>query len=321
MSKSHDPKALEALVAAELLKAQPDAVVKAAEHAAARHKGAVLGVLFYGSCLRTGELDDKILDFYLIVPSYKAAYESRGLALANQLLPPNVFYDEFEHDGRTLRTKYNVISLDDMHRRVQHDCRNVSLWARFSQPMALLIAQDETAIKTVVAAVSQAVQTMIDAALPLCAPKESAAQIWTRAFGLTYGAELRSEPPGKGAEIYQMDQARYDRFFGPAIEALGVAHLFDNEGDGLPGLKALPCRKDRHRAQRQWRVRRLNGKVISFLRLIKASTTFDGGIDYLAWKIQRHSGVEIEISPWQRRHPVIAGLLHFYRLRRRGAFR
>ncbi len=47
----------------------------------------------------------------------------------------------------------------------------------------------------------------------------------------------------------------------------------------------------------------------------------DGGIDYLAWKITRHSGVEVAITPWQRRHPILAGLLLLPQLKRKGAVR
>jgi len=71
----------------------------------------------------------------------------------------------------------------------------------------------------------------------------------------------------------------------------------------------------------KWFLRRANGKFVSFSRLVKGAFTFDGGIDYLAWKISRHSGVEITPTPWQRRHPILAGLMLFIQLRRRGAFR
>ena len=45
-------------------------------------------------------------------------------------------------------------------------------------------------------------------------------------------------------------------------------------------------------------LRRINGKALSALRLMKAAFTFEGGADYLAWKIARHSGVEIELKAW-----------------------
>jgi hypothetical protein len=55
-------------------------------------------VLFYGSCLREKQLDGLMLDFYLIVSDYRAAYDKAlAGARANRLIPPNVF--PFEHDG------------------------------------------------------------------------------------------------------------------------------------------------------------------------------------------------------------------------------
>ena len=53
-----------------------------------------------------------MLDFYLIVSDYRAAYGKRWLAVANRLIPPNVFY--FEHDG--LVAKYAVLSEADFDR-------------------------------------------------------------------------------------------------------------------------------------------------------------------------------------------------------------
>ena len=41
------------------------------------------------------------------------------------------------------------------------------------------------------------------------------------------------------------------------------------------------------------------------LRLAKASATFAGGVDYIAWKINRHAGTDIQIKPWQRRWPLL----------------
>ena len=67
--------------------------------------------------------------------------------------------------------------------------------------------------------------------------------------------------------------------------------------------------------------RKLIGKLLSAARLVKASFTFDGGMEYLSWKIERHSGQRIELSDWQRRHPIIAGILLLPRLWRSNAVR
>jgi hypothetical protein len=60
---------------------------------------------------------------------------------------------------------------------------------------------------------------------------------------------------------------------------------------------------------------------LSVLRLAKASLTFAGGAEYIAWKINRHAGTSIELKPWQRRHPLLAGLSLLPRLLRSGAVR
>lgn len=63
------------------------------------------------------------------------------------------------------------------------------------------------------------------------------------------------------------------------------------------------------------------GKALTLLRLAKATTTFAGGIDYLAWKINRHAGTKISIKPWQRRWPILGALTLIPRLLRGGAVR
>src|SRR6185503_10362938 len=108
---------------------------------AAKHGAASRAVLFYGSCLREKQLDGLMLDFYLIVSDYHAAYDRRWLSVANRWIPPNVFH--FEHDGLT--AKYAVLSEDDFHRLNGPETRSVSVWARFAQPSRLAWVADESA--------------------------------------------------------------------------------------------------------------------------------------------------------------------------------
>ena len=291
----------------------PAAVLKAARDIASRYDGAVKGVLFYGSCLRTGEVEDKVLDFYVIVDSYADAYDKRWLSIANKLLPPNVFYHEIDHEGITMRSKYAILSWDDLRYRCGPECLNVSVWARFCQPCCPIVdgAND---VKTEFAEVlATAAVTMLQNALPLVNPSRESRDIWVRAFSQTYSAELRSERGGKGLEIYLLDQDRYDR-----MAPLVLEHLGESEE---PKYDKQPPRAPIIQSKTKWFLRKANGKFVSVMRLIKASMTFDGGIDYLAWKITRHSGVEIEITEWMRKWPVFAGLTLFWRLRSRGAFK
>src|ERR687895_558961 len=100
---------VEILTAAELARPVDPRVSAMAAAIARRYGPAARAVLFYGSCLRQRELDGLMLDFYLIVSDYRSAYDKRWLAIANRLIPPNVFL--FEKDG--LAAKYAVLSEAD----------------------------------------------------------------------------------------------------------------------------------------------------------------------------------------------------------------
>jgi hypothetical protein len=63
------------------------------------------------------------------------------------------------------------------------------------------------------------------------------------------------------------------------------------------------------------------GKLYSIARLAKASFTFAGGADYIAWKINRHSEATVRLKPWHRRHPLLAAISLLPRLLMSGAVR
>ncbi|HET9397795.1 MAG TPA: hypothetical protein VFO45_03165 [Sphingomicrobium sp.] len=284
--------ALRELVETELGLSVDPRVTAMAEAIARRHGQASRAVLFYGSCLREKQLDGLMLDFYLIVSDYRAAYDKRWLARANALIPPNVF--PVEHGG--LAAKYAVLSETDFHRLNGPETRNVSVWARFAQPARLVWAKDETARAKAIEAVARAAPTLLGAAQPF--PEGDELEPWRHAFSLTYSAELRAERKGRSGSIVDIDPDRYRRFLAPALSAI-----------------------DRSVPSGGWARRRIEGKLLSVVRLIKASATYAGGAEYIAWKISRHAGTKIELTPWQKRHPLLAAVSLLPRLLRSGAIR
>jgi len=282
---------LPTLVAAELAEPVDPRVAAMAAAIAGEYPGAARAVLFYGSCLRESALDGLMLDF----SSYREAYGRGWFALANKLAPPNVF--PFEHEG--LAAKYAVLSEADFLRENGPEAGTVSVWARFAQPSRLVWAKDEAARAAAVEAVARAAPTLIGFALPMTQDRRDALAVWRRGFELTYGSELRAERAAKPGSIVDMDPARYRRF----------------------AAAAMPLAKPAAKAARRWRKFRRKGKAMSLVRLAKATTTFAGGVDYLAWKINRHAGTRLVVKPWQRRWPILGALTLLPRLWRRGAIR
>jgi hypothetical protein len=128
--------------------------------------------------------------------------------------------------------------------------------------------------------------------------RADALDLWREAFALTYSAELRAERPGRAQSVVDLDADRYRRFGAAAMKLAA-------------GMNGGPS----------WRARRLQGKALSVLRLAKASATFAGGADYIAWKINRHAGTDIRLKPWQRRWPLLAAISLLPRLLKSGAVR
>lgn len=285
---------LRAFVAKELAVPVDDRVADFAHAIAARHPDAARAVLFYGSCLRERELSGLMLDFYLIVSDYKSAFGKSWLAAANALIPPNVFYAE--HDSMV--AKYAVLSEADFHRLNGPETSNVSVWARFAQPARLVWAKDEAARRRAIDSVARAAPTLLAAAGTI--EGETMLDRWRRAFALTYSAELRAERKGRAMSVVDHDPERYERLSPLAFAA----------ADELAG-----------RVSTRWRWRRIEGKLLSLARLAKATATFAGGPDYIAWKINRHAGTNIELSAWQRRHPLLAAVTLLPKLVKSGAVR
>lgn len=271
------------LVRQELLEPVDPRVSAMARAVAAKYGKASRAVLFYGSCLRQRELDGLMLDFYLIVSSYSETYGRSWLAPANRLIPPNVF--PFEYDGLT--AKYAVLSEDDFFRLNGPETRSVSVWARFAQPSRLVWFSDVAAQGRTVAAVARAAPTLLCSALSVLPNDQPPLDLWRAAFALTYSAELRAEKKERGQSVVDADPDRYLRFTAPALAA---------------------ARAEGRRRHVSWRRRRIEGKVLSVLRLAKASATFAGGAEYIAWKINRHAGTSIELKPWQKRWPLLAAV-------------
>lgn len=282
---------LQPLIAAELVQPVDPRVAAMAAALAARYPGAARAVLFYGSCLRTRDLDGQMLDFYLIVSDYRAAYGKRWLATANRLIPPNVF--PFAHEG--LAAKYAVLSLADLESLCGPEASAVSVWARFAQPSRLVWQADDAALGAVVSAIARAPATLLS-----LTPETAGEPLdrWREGFARTYGAELRAERAERPGSIVDFDPDYYRR----VSDAIGT----------IPSQPRLDAR---------WKRLRRNGKLLTLIRLAKASLTFAGGIDYLAWKVNRHAGTAITIKPWQRRFPILGALTLLPRLLARGAVR
>lgn len=305
--------ALEGTIESQLAARAPQAVAALGEILRGRFGHHALAVLFYGSCRRANDDSGGLVDLYVLVDGYRAAHGNLLSAFANWLLAPNVYYLETPFAGRVARAKYAVVSMDQFERGTRWF--HPYLWGRFAQPCGLLFAVDEQARRRVVRALSGAIATFAARTLPRLPAEFDAEALWTRGLQLTYAAELRSERPDRVRAIYA----------DAALEMQALTRALAGNLGWAPtpsgGYQNPVAPEERRWSALAWALRRWQGKALSILRLLKASFTFDGGLPYLAWKIERHSGVALQITPFMRRFPRLGAVGAFWRMWRRGGFR
>ncbi len=317
--------ALTALLSQEWTQPVPEAVQAVAAEIQRRHAEAIDAVLFYGSCLRTRQTADAVLDFYVLVRSYRSFYSQRLLRWLNALLPPNVFYIEVRQGPRTLRAKYAVISTADFEAATTPAIVPAIIWARFCQPARLVFARSEAVQNRVIHAATQATLTFLSRAMPFCARNDLSrsfplADLWQKGFRATYRTELRTERPETIQALYAASPERYDR-----VARLGL-RLLERQGrcvcresDGQWAI-AMP-RRARWAGRVSWAVRATGAKCLYAVRLFKTALTFDDWLPYVLWKLGRHSGVRVELSERQRRYPLLLGWPVVFKLLRQRVLR
>lgn len=246
-------------------------------------------VLFYGSNLRSGALSG-VLDFYVLTSGRR----EHGMW-------PTVSYREFAADDLVLRAKIATMRLATFAAAAANRTLDTTIWARFAQPSALVWTRDADASRRMVSAIADAAATASRYAAALSPAQARAAVYWRTLFKATYRAELRIERQGRHVELVARDQSYYDNLL-PLAWAAGQVP-FQRTGEQMHVMLRPATRLW---LRFTWTLRRLAGKPINIARLIRAAITFDGAARYGAWKIERHTGIEVVITPWRERHPLLA---------------
>ncbi len=268
-----------------------DAIARLTARLRERYGDRVDAIVLYGSYLRG--VADAMPDVYVLLnrwPAKPRLHRWLGAALA-----PNVLNLPFEN-GAGGRAKVSVLTTGQLLRAVTGD-RHPYFWARFAQPCQQLYCRDRDIAARLEFMVAQSLQRLMTEVAPVPSPDSSVAY-WMAVFSRTYAAEIRSERPSRREALYAANQDYYDRLF-------QARHAMAESGRGA----------------RAWPLAQAAGKLLSLLRIIKSILTFEDAVDYMLWKLERHSGVRLDASERQRRYPLLFAWPLAWRLYRLKAFR
>jgi hypothetical protein len=281
-----------------------------------RHRGNLAAILFYGSCLRSGDPYEGLVDLYVIVRRYRDAHDKPVAAWANAVLPPNVYYLQTQAADRPVRCKYAVLSRRDLQRASSTRWFQSYIWGRICQPVAITWHAGDADLQDVRSALRQACLTFLSRTLPAAPATGSVLELWRGGLGMSYRTELRAESGERATRLVDDLAAHYLAATREVASDLDRLTLLD--GDRYATRFST---LERWRCLIAWKARTVQGKVLSILRLLKALFTFEGGLDYIAWKLERHSGQPVVIPENVRRYPLLFVWPFMLRLYRQGIFK
>jgi hypothetical protein len=289
-------------IEAELATPAPEAVVALAEALADPRRDAA--ILYYGSTLRTGDLTG-VLDFYRLT----SGPHRRGLrGLVERVLWPEVSYHEVPVGARVLRAKVATLPLDRFRCAAEGRTLDTSIWARFVQPAQRVWSADPASARATAEACAAAVVTAARYAAALGPQEGTPAEFWLALFRHTYAAEFRMETTDRADTVLASAGDRYAELL-PLAWREGRVGFESQAGKLRPSRRGLPG----------WTLPHLAGKPLNVARILKAAFTFEGAARYAAYKIERHTGIEIPVTPFRERHPFLAAPGAWFELRKRQA--
>lgn len=276
-----------------------------------------IGVIYYGSSLWKKELTG-LLDFYVVCQNLSDWYpEDCFKIVINYCLPPNIEYHEWSEGNVNLRAKVAILSIDQLQKATALQSIDTTMWARFCQPVKILWWKDDKGKQALLDCLIRAVNTAIWWATFLGPEYGTAEKYWCSLFRHTYDAELRVESNNRPMLILENREDYFKQLLKLGWQKAGISYNETKDCSLFPSVS----KDQREYARKRWKIRKILGRPLNICRLIKAAFTFEGGAQYIVWKINRHRDINLELTAFQKKYPLINAPWILFKLYRQGLFK
>lgn len=268
-------------------------------------------LVHYGSHVTAGtHRPGSARDFFVVVDDYRAAYAALAGAVATGLEParaarlarrlaPNVV--AVSVPGSALHAKCAVLSAAHFRRLCSDRAADHFTRGRLFQQVQLAWTRDA-------AARDDAWQTLLLARAVTWRwgrpyfPTSFDAREYVRALLLvSFAAEIRPEAVGRVDELLAQQGPVLLPVYAALLDWLAERGELVRDGDGRFRDPHPPTAAERARS-RAWFAR---SKARATLRWGKYVALYDDWLDYIVKKIERRSGVRVELSPREQRWPLV----------------
>jgi hypothetical protein len=289
----------------------PDARAAAAALAAVAGDS-LAGVVFFGSRKSRAGFDrHSAWDFFVVTRGYLEFYRrlrsagrlrrgARLVAALNAVLPPNQLRLSLDTPAGRVTAKCAVIDIEALERATSAKRRDHFCAGRFFQPVEVVYAADAEASERLLGCVVSAHRQTWIWARPWLPERFDAGAYYRTALAVSLAGEIRPESSRRAAALWEA-QAEHRRAVYPSLlEELERQGELRREGEAWRPVRP-PGGLEPLRARLYFAV----SKGRATLRWFKYVVTFDDWLDYILLKVERHTGRRIELTPAQRRYPLV----------------
>ncbi len=271
----------------------------------------VRAVLLYGSHLFKAAPDRySAFDLVVVVEEYLGTYRElrrRGfthrppwlMASLAWLLPPNVIaYSPEGEDGPI--AKCLIISARDFERELSARSRDHFMVSRMIQQVGVLYVRDAAEERWLDRGLEAARRTVLDWAAPYVAAPFNAEELTREMIAICYGTEIRPESGARARSVFEAQRAYLVDTYEKLLEKALSEGLVVSEGHGY---------RSASRPGPMARLRRSAYFTVSKLRVtarwLKHVLTFENWLPYVVRKVERRTGMRVELTVLERRLPLI----------------
>jgi hypothetical protein len=305
-------------VAVQALSAEPDEALAAAMQALGAAAGdTLLAVVFFGS-RRTGARSTNAFSAYdllALVRSYRPFYEALRtaglsgkspalLAAVSRCLPPTQISVRFP--DQELHAKISVMELAAFRRETSPRRHDHFTIGRLFQPARVVLACSAEARAVALDALVSAHAETWRWVRPWLPESFDAEAYGRTALEVSMSWEIRPEPAGRAAALWAAQrEAQLPVFAALLAELERRGELRRAEGGAAVSSRFVPVGQPSAAAVLRLRAYFALSMARATARWLKHVASFEGWLDYIVRKASRHSGQAIELTPRERRWPLV----------------
>ena len=269
-----------------------------------------VAVIHYGSRARGDARPDSAYDFFVVVDSHEAAYETAARAAnlgvepatairLSKILSPSVYaLPPVPEGGR--RNKCAVITRNEMDEAARLETRDHFVIGRLFQQVEILWSRDDTTAWQVRDAL-ETIRTRTFDWVRCYLPDVFTVDTYCRTLLETsFAAEIRPEGGERASDLYVAQRDFMLGAYTPILDDLVKSGVLERNEDGYRQIDP-PTARMKDRWDRYFRISKRRGT----LRWGKAIVLYDGWLDYIVQKITRHNDVQVELTERERKWPFI----------------